>query len=603
MTEHRLSRDESQAIIDLANQRSLEVAMQAERTIADLVEDLAASQPDALFLVFEEQRVSYAQVNERAEGYARIALARGLGKGDAVALMMENRPEFFYAWFGMLKLGIYTALLNTEARGEAVSHAVKTVDCRLAFVGRECVERYQSAQGLCESVPGVEIPEAGENESVAADGMIPLARARADAADAVYSSALRSGISNSETAAYIFTSGTTGLPKAAYITQSKWISTGHRWLAMTDLNSRDIFYCVLPVFHGAGLMSLFSTVLAVGGCCVLRRKFSASNFWKDIATHGVTCFIYVGEICRYLVSSDPVPEEKNHSVRVMLGAGMGVDVWNQFTERFGGHIRIYEGWGSTESNCNLSNVENVPGCCGRIPYWDRTFMRMVRYSVEDDGHPLGEDGFFQVAGPGEVGELLGQVQMGDGTPVSPFDGYSDPEATAKKILQDVFEPGDRWFRTGDLFRYDEEGYFYFVDRVGDTYRWKSENVSTTEVAQQLSAYDDAELINIYGVKVPNAEGRAGMAAVGMVTGKPFDPAAFYRVATANLPPYALPLFVRITEQMDVTGTFKLRKVDLQAEGYDPARFDDALYLLDHANATYSPYSEQLLEALGVAPFE
>ncbi|MCZ6829714.1 MAG: AMP-binding protein, partial [Gammaproteobacteria bacterium] len=410
-------------------------------------------------------------------------------------------------------------------------------------------------------------------------------------------------LKNSETAAYIFTSGTTGLPKAAYITHSKWISTGQRWLAMTDLHSEDIFYCVLPIFHGAGLMSLFSTVLAVGGCCVLRRKFSARNFWKDVAAHHITCFIYVGEICRYLVGTDPLPEESVHSVRVMLGAGMGIDVWNQFTQRFGDHIRIYEGWGSTESNCNLSNVENVPGCCGRIPYWDRTFMRVVKYSVEDDVHPRDESGFFQLAGPGEVGELLGQVRTGDGTPVSPFDGYSDAAATANKVLQDVFEPGDRWFRSGDLFRYDEDGYFFFVDRVGDTFRWKSENVSTTEVAQQLSAYADAELINIYGVQVPDAEGRAGMAAVGMAAGKRFDPLAFFQIATTTLPPYAVPLFVRISEQMDLTGTFKLRKVDLQAEGYDPTRFEDALYLLDDANGTYSAYSEQILQALGVAPFE
>ena len=186
--------------------------------------------------------------------------------------------------------------------------------------------------------------------------------------------------------------------------------------------------------------------------------------------------------------------------------------------------------------------------------------------------------------------------------MSPFDGYSDDAATSKKILCDVFETGDRWFRTGDLFRYDEEGYFFFVDRVGDTYRWKSENVSTTEVAQQLTDYADAELINIYGVQVPKAEGRAGMAAVGMAAGKRFDPVAFYEVAVSNLAPYAVPLFVRVVAQMDITGTYKLRKVELQAEGYDPVRFDDELFLLDHAAHCYSPYTEEGLKTLGCAPF-
>jgi fatty-acyl-CoA synthase len=597
----RLTRDQSQAVIDRVNQRSLEVAMQTEFTIADRVEELAASQPGATFLIFEEQRISYSEVNAAAEVYARIASSRGVGRGDAVALMMENRPEFFYVWFGMLKLGAKTALLNTEARGKAIEHAVNSGNCRLAFVGKECSERYLSAPGLSGQVPAIEVPEAGDDGPADGTGMISLDVAREGAATE-FSSGLRAGLKNSETAAYMFTSGTTGLPKAAYITQSKWLSTGHRWLAMTDLNSTDVFYCVLPIFHGAGLMSMFSTVLALGAPCVLRRKFSASNFWKDIAEHGVTSFIYVGEICRYLVSAPPQAEEKGHKVRIMFGAGMGLDVWQQFTARFGEQLQIYEGWGSTESNCNLSNVENVPGSCGRIPYWDRTFMRVVRYSVENDMHPRGDDGYFQIAGPGEAGELLGQIQMGDGTPVSPFDGYSDDAATSKKILCDVFEAGDRWFRTGDLFRYDEEGYFFFVDRVGDTYRWKSENVSTTEVAQQLSDYAAAELINIYGVRVPNAEGRAGMAAIGMAVGKRFDPVAFYEVAVSKLAPYAVPLFVRVVAQMDITGTYKLRKVELQAQGYDPEHFDDELFLLDHAAHCYSPYSEQGLKALGCAPF-
>jgi fatty-acyl-CoA synthase len=282
---------------------------------------------------------------------------------------------------------------------------------------------------------------------------------------------------------------------------------------------------------------------------------------------------------------------------------MGAGVLNKFTQRFGDHIRIYEGWGSTESNCSLSNLENIPGSCGRIPFWDKTFMRMVRYSVENEAHERDQQGFCIEAKPQQVGELLGQVHDAQGNIVSPFDGYSDDAATSKKLLHDVFEKGDCWFSTGDLFRYDEEGYFFFVDRIGDTFRWKSENVSTTEVAHQLSAYQDAELINVYGVQVPNTEGRAGMAAVGMVEGKAFDPKAFYTIATQNLPAYATPLFIRIVQEMDITGTFKLRKIDLQQQGYDPDRVDGPLFVLDHQQKSYSPYSEQGLQALGVSQFK
>lgn len=599
-----MTRDEYQEVIDRTNQASMEVAMRFDHTIGDRIEELGELQPDKDFLIYEGEHITYAQVNERANQYARIALQHGIKQGETVALMMENRPQFFYVWFGMLKVGAYTALINTEAKAQAVTHALSTVDTKLAFVGSECMERYLTGDALCDNFPTIEVPDtytgaktwAGETAATNVDEAI------GQAAAVNYNKSARDGLKNSATACYIFTSGTTGLPKAAYITHSKWLSTGHRWLSMTDLHADDMFYCIIPIFHGAGLMSQFSAVLATGATCVLKRRFSARSFWKDVAEYKVTSFVYVGEICRYLAGMPAVPEEKNHTLRTIMGAGMGIDVWQQFTSRFGEHIKIYEGWGSTESNCNMSNLDNRPGSCGRVPYWDRTFMKMVRFDVENDEHPRDENGFYQIAETGEAGELLGQVHMGDGTVISPFDGYSDKEASNKKLLRDVFEKGDCWFRTGDLFREDDEGYIYFVDRIGDTYRWKSENVSTTEVCQQLSEYTDAEIINVYGVKVPGQEGRAGMAAVVMAEGKSFDPQTFF-AATDALASYAVPLFVRVIKEMDMTGTFKLRKVDMQKAGYDPALCDGELYLLDKDKRSYSPYSEAGLEALGVQPFQ
>ncbi len=600
-----MTRDEYQTVIDNANQASFEVAMQKDVTIADRFEMLAESQPDKIFLIYDDVKFSYGEVDARATEYANAAIQQGVGMGDTVALMMENRVEFFYAWLGMLKIGASVALINTEAKSKAVSHAVTAVDSRLAIVGAECYQRYATGDDRLDNIPLFIV-----EDSVAPDIDISknsnaqtISQAITGSLSLDFDKSIRAGLKNSATACFMFTSGTTGLPKASIITHSKWLSTGRRWIVMAGINSDDVFYCVLPIFHGAGLMSLFSSVFAVGGSCLLKRKFSARAFWQDIKQHQVTVAIYVGEICRYLLGTPECEAENNHSLRTLFGAGMGLDIWEQFVERFGSQIGIYEGWGSTESNCSLSNLDNRPGSCGRIPYRDKTFTRLVEYDVENDTHVRDVNGFGQLATVGIVGELLGQVHTGSGDVVSPFDGYTDSQATQKKLLRDVFEKGDCWFSTGDLFRYDDEDYFYFVDRIGDTFRWKSENVSTTEVVHQLSEYKDAELINVYGVKVPGAEGRAGMAAILMVEGKEFAPVTFYQLATKELQTYAIPLFIRVLESMDMTGTFKLRKVDLQRDGYDPKKVKDPLYVLDRKKQQYSPYSGSLLKSLGLEPFQ
>ena len=592
-----ITAEQYQAIIDTTNAASLAVAKQPHITIADRIEHWASTQPDAVFLYFEEQVISYGDVNQRAEEYARVAISKGLGKGDVVSLMMTNRPEFFYAWFGMLKLGVITAFINTQAKGAALAHAINTVDSKLLLIGDECLASFTA---LNDSLDFIVISES----DLVDNGFESLAVAQsALSADIIYYKGLRAGLTGADLCCYIFTSGTTGLPKASLITHGKWINTGVRWCAMAGSNSDDIFYCVLPLFHGAGLMSMFSTVIATGAPCVLRRKFSASKFWLDIANYQVTCFIYVGEICRYLTNMPAVEQEKDNQLKYVIGSGMGVDVWPKFVQRFGSHLRIFEGWGSTEANCNMANVDNTPGACGRVPFVERNILRHVKYDIETGTHLRGDNGFLIEAEPGEVGEMLGWVSMGNGTVISPFDGYSNTCANEEKLLRNVFEQGDCWFRTGDLMRCDQQRYFYFVDRIGDTFRWKSENVSTTEVEQQLSLYSDAELISVYGVKVPQQEGRAGMAGITMKLGYEFDAKTFYTIVAANLPSYAQPLFVRICMQMDMTETFKLRKIDYQRQGYNPNKFSDQLFVLDKANQTFSAYNSALLNTLRIAEYE
>ena len=310
---------------------------------------------------------------------------------------------------------------------------------------------------------------------------------------------------------------------------------------------------------------------------------------------------YIGEICRYLLNQPESPDDRDHTLRIMVGAGLSAEVWTRFVERFGIE-HVFEGWGATESNCNLLNVDNRPGSCGRVPFWDKTNLRLVRYDLEAGTHLRNADGFLIPCQPGEVGEGIGFIINHPEIAGGRFEGYTSAEATERKIHRNVFQQGDAWWSSGDLFRYDEDGYCYFVDRIGDTFRWKSENVSTTEVAEALAACPGLESINIYGVKVPEHEGRAGMAAVVMQPGHVFEPQRFYALTAERLPSYAAPLFVRVAPAADMTTTFKLRKGDLQRAGYDPANFSDPLFVRDEKNATYAPYSPEALARLGVKPF-
>jgi fatty-acyl-CoA synthase len=272
----------------------------------------------------------------------------------------------------------------------------------------------------------------------------------------------------------------------------------------------------------------------------------------------------------------------------MMGAGLGPDIWVAFQERFG-IPHILEGWSSTEANTNLINLDNKVGSCGRIPFKERHNGRLIRYDVETDTHVRDEAGFCIECEPGEPGEFIGMILDLPGSGAGRFEGYTSAEETERKILRDVFRPGDAWYRSGDLLYHDADDYYYFVDRIGDTFRWKSENVSTQEVAEALHGFPGLEIANVYGVKVPDAEGRAGMAALVLRDPDAFDGRAFFEHAAARLPEYAAPVFVRLVEQPDVTSTFKLRKIDLQREGYDPDRVR-GVFVRDESARAYVPLS-------------
>lgn len=567
-------------------------------TVADRLEERVADAGDRPFLIFENQSISFAEMNARANRVANAALAAGLQPGDVVALLMLNRPEFVMVWLGLAKVGIVTALLNTSATGPILAHALRQVEATALIVGSELADTV--AAMAPETLPRL-IFEQSETAGRSGQAWRDLDAEMAAASDDNPDRRLRAGIRMADPLYLIFTSGTTGLPKAARMSHLRFINSGEVMAGLMRFGDGDTHYCVLPLYHGAGGMVIPSVSLATGRPFVLRRKFSRSGFWPDVRRHGITAVYYIGEIVRYLLAAPPSPDDRDHTLRVMSGAGLKPDVWAAFAARFGVDD-VIEGLGSTEANYGITNADNRIGSVGRLPYPKATNIRILKWDVEADDHVRDGEGHFVEAAPHEVGELVAEVLDGDGV-TGFFEGYTSAEATEAKLLRNLFRPGDCWFRSGDLVRFDEEDYFFFVDRVGDTFRWKSENVSTQEVETILSGFAGPSIVNVYGVSVPGAEGRAGMVALTYDKGADFGAEAFYAYATERLAPYAVPLFVRLAAAADMTTTFKLRKVELQREGYDPARAaGEPLFVADPQARAYVPLTPAALDRLGIPPF-
>ncbi|MDB5732946.1 MAG: long-chain-acyl-CoA synthetase [Variovorax sp.] len=563
-------------------------------TMAERIEESALRFAERPCILYGEEHHDYAETNRRINQVAHAAHELGVRCGDVVALCMENRPAFVFGWLGLAKLGATVVFLNTNVSGKPLAHALQATGATLAVVGEECLGLFAATElpaGMrCWLWPDAERPAAAELRERCA---LNLEQAASEAASSNPPAEWRANLVAGDPALYIFTSGTTGLPKAAVISHARWLITGDVMEATMGVQAQDRFYCFLPLYHGAASLSAGSTALASGASVLLRRKFSRSEFWSDVRRHQVTICQYVGEICRFLLTVPPQQDDRDHPLRKMVGAGLAPEVWEQWVRRFG-DFEIYEGWGSTESNTNTINVDNRVGSCGRVPFWEKTNLRLVRYDIDSDSHPRDENGFMQLCEVGEVGEGIGMIIDIPDVVGGRFEGYTSAEATEKKILRNVFRQGDAWWSSGDLLRIDADGYCWFVDRIGDTFRWNSENVSTTEVADALGDFQGLEAITVYGVKVPGAEGRAGMAALVLQPGAVFDPAAFWALALERLPRYAAPLFLRLAPTTDMTGNYKLRKVDLQREGYDASVVSDPLYVRDDKARTYLPLAEAAL---------
>jgi fatty-acyl-CoA synthase len=550
--------------------RALEMTAKIEdapsRTFPAVVEALGARFGDAPALIGPRRSYSHAQLAARANRVARWALAENIAKGDVVCILMPNCPDYLALWLGITRIGGIAALLNTNLKGEALAHCIKVAAPSHIVMAPELAEGLseQAAQlwwqgdafdALLDSFSGA--PLAGDEQRE---------------------------VTLNDRALLIYTSGTTGLPKAAHVSHRRVMNWTHWFAGMTGAQSHDRLYNCLPMYHSVGGVVASGAVLLAGGAVILREKFSARAFWGDVADSGATIFQYIGELCRYLLSSEgDVPA---HQLRLAVGNGLSGDVWDSFQQRFA-IPQVLEFYAATEGNFSLYNAEGKPGAIGRIPPFlaHRFPTAIVKFDAATDAPARGPDGLCLAVTRGETGEAIGKIAGG----AARFEGYTDAAASEKKILRDVFVPGDAWVRSGDLMRQDAQGFFYFVDRIGDTFRWKGENVATTEVAAAVAGAPGVKAANIYGVAVPGHSGKAGMAALEVEPG--FDLAAFRAHVGIRLPAYARPIFLRIVESLAITETFKQKKQALAQDGFNPCASGDLLYV--DCGQGYVPLDEAL----------
>jgi fatty-acyl-CoA synthase len=551
-----------------------------------IVDELGRTLGDQPALLSDRECFTYHELAGRVRRYARWALAQGVTKGDVVGLLMPNRPEYLAIWLGVTCVGGIVALLNTNLVGQSLAHGIQAASPKHLIVAAELAESLDTALPYLAAPPRVWIHggRGGIDEEIEGLASAPLE-----------TRALR-GITIDDRALYIYTSGSTGMPKAVNVSHARVMQWALWFAGMMEARPSDRLYNCLPMYHSVGGVLAPGAMLAAGGSVVLREKFSASQFWSDVTRWNCTAFQYIGELCRYLLHRPSAEEETAHRLRLACGNGLAGGVWESFQERFS-IPQILEFYAATEGGLSLFNVQGKPGAIGHIPPYLRHRFAPALVAVDvDSGDPRrDESGLCIRCGVNEPGEAITKVQQDPASAGSRYEGYTSAAETEKKILRNVFAIGDAWVRTGDLMRQDEWGFFYFVDRIGDTFRWKGENVATSEVAQTLSDFEGVLHASVYGVAIPGTEGRAGMAAI--VCKDVPDLAALHRYLAERLPAYACPLFLRLCSQAEVTGTFKYAKADLAQQGFDPSRCADPLYFNHPDLCTYVALDAPLYESI------
>ncbi|MCZ0730348.1 long-chain-acyl-CoA synthetase FadD6 [Mycolicibacterium iranicum] len=547
----------------------------AKTSIGKVFQERAAQHAGNVFLKFEDTEITYGEANEMVNRYAAVLAAKGVGHGDVVGIMMRNSPEPILLMLAAVKCGAISGMLNFHQRDEVLKHSLGLLDAAVVVAETEFVEH---------------ITDSGADT----DGLITLDDLKQLAETAPTSNpATTAAVLAKDKAFYIFTSGTTGMPKASVMTHYRWLRAlaGFGGLGMR-LNSHDTLYCCLPLYHNNALTVALSSVVNTGAALAIGKSFSASKFWDDVIRYDATAFVYIGEVCAYLLNQPEKPTDRQHKVRVICGNGLRPAIWDDFTQRFG-IKRVCEFYSASESNTAFVNFFNLDKTTGICP----SPVAFVEY--DESGDPVRDDnGRVKKVKNGEPGLLLSKVSS-----FQPFDGYTDKKESEKKLVRDAFKEGDVWFNTGDLMRAQGFGHAAFTDRLGDTFRWKGENVATTEVEAALSTDSQVEEATVFGVEVPDTGGKAGMAAIQLKEGKEFDGKALAKAAFDKLPGYAVPLFVRVVEELAHTSTFKSQKGDLRKEGYggssgegdeDDVKVEDPIFVLSGRDEGYVEFYEEYL---------
>uniref|UniRef100_A0A8C8WP35 long-chain-fatty-acid--CoA ligase n=1 Tax=Panthera leo TaxID=9689 RepID=A0A8C8WP35_PANLE len=508
------------------------------RTVLHKFLEQARQSPHKPFLLFRDETLTYAQVDRRSNQVARTLHDHvGLRQGDCVAIFMSNEPAYVWLGLGLAKLGCAMSCLNSNIRAKSLLHCFQCCGAKVLLVSPELQE---AVEEVLPSLKKDNVSIYYVSRTSNTDGVESLLDKVDEVSTEPIPESWRSEVTFSSPALYIYTSGTTG------------------------------------------------------ATLVLRNKFSASQFWDDCRKYNVTVIQYIGELLRYLCNSPQKPNDRVHKVRMAMGNGLRGDVWREFIRRFG-DISIYEFYASTEGNIGFMNYTRKIGAVGRVNYLQKKVVtyELIKYDVEKDEPVRDGNGYCIRVPKGEVGLLICRI-----TQLTPFSGYAGGSTqTEKKKLRDVFKKGDLYFNSGDLLVIDHENFIYFHDRVGDTFRWKGENVATTEVADIVGLVDFVQEVNVYGVSVPGHEGRIGMASVKMKENHEFDGKKLFNHVVDYLPSYARPRFLRIQDTIEITGTFKHRKVTLVEEGFNPAVIKDALYFLDDKAEMYVPMTEDIYNAI------
>jgi fatty-acyl-CoA synthase len=571
-----------------ALQKTAGIAEQA-LTLPQLMVRLGVEFNDKTALSSPEALLTYAQLGARCNQYSRWGISHGLEGGDVVALLMQNCAQYIAVWLGLSRIGVTVALINSQLVGDVLAHSIKIAGPKFLITDADLAPRVGPIRVQLPAQLKYRVQGTSRGDFVPLDPEIGAFTGEQLTAKERTVPPLDS------TALYIYTSGTTGLPKAAKVSHYRLMQWSQWFAGMMDTQPSDRMFNCLPLYHSVGgVVANFATLVS-GGTVVLRPRFSASDFWRDVHDEGCTLFQYIGELCRYLVNTPYQPIETQHVLRMACGNGLRPEVWDRFKARF--RIpRILEYYASTEGNFSLYNCEQQPGAIGRIPAFlsDRLPVALLRFDAERSEPWRNAQGLCERCAADEVGEAVGFIPP-DNRHAGRFEGYAQEEASARKVLHNVFNAGDAWYRTGDLMRRDQHGFYYFVDRVGDTYRWKGENVSTAEVLSALTACRGVIDGVVYGVTVPGSDGRAGTAA--LVVEKDFDVARFREEAASRLPPYARPVFLRILSSLEATGTFKPRKQELIQQGFNPERISDPLYFDDARLQRYVPLDKVLFTAI------